>query len=96
MPVGWALILSNAAPMIGRLVPLAECIRRLTGMRSVADRRRPDRRLGPARQLWHRHGCGGEVLGLRAECVSMASEVHGTHRDPDVEVGLWWGSLLAP
>ena len=51
-PVGWALILSKAAPMIGRLVPLAECITRFTGIRSAADRRRPDRRLGPARQLW--------------------------------------------
>ena len=52
MPVGWALILSSAAPMIGRFVPLAECIMRLTGIRSVADRWRPDRRVGPARQLW--------------------------------------------
>ena len=42
------------------------------------------------------HGCGGEVLGLRVECVSMASEVLGTCEDPDVEVGLWWRSSLAP
>ena len=38
--------------MIGMLVPLAECIVRFTGMRSVAVSRRLARRLGPARQLW--------------------------------------------
>ena len=41
-----------AAPMIGMLVPLAECIIRFTGMRSEAVRRSLDRRPGPARQLW--------------------------------------------
>ena len=40
-----------AAPMIGMLVPLAECIIRFTGMRSEAVRRSLDRP-GPARQLW--------------------------------------------
>ena len=39
-----------AAPMIGMLVPLAECIIRFTGMRSEAVRRSLDRRPGPARQ----------------------------------------------
>lgn len=47
------LIRRRAAPMIGRLVPLAECIIRFTGMRSVAVSCRLARRVGPARQLWH-------------------------------------------
>lgn len=51
VPDGRTLIRSRAAPMIGRLVLLAECINRLTGIRSVDDRWRSERRLGPARQL---------------------------------------------
>ena len=50
--MGLALILRIAAPNIGMLVPLAECIIRLAGMRSEAVSRSLERRLGPARQLW--------------------------------------------
>jgi hypothetical protein len=56
----------------------------------------PARQEGGALAAGVRHGCGGEVLGLRAECVSMESEVLGMRRDQDVEFGLWWGSPLAP
>ena len=42
---------SSAAPRIGRLVPLAECITRLTGMSSFSDKWRLDISEGPARQL---------------------------------------------
>ncbi len=61
------LIRRRAAPMIGRLVPLAECIMRFTGMRSVAVSCRLARRVGPARQLWHPVSAMAVVARL---CVS--------------------------
>ena len=42
-----------------------------------------------------RHGCRGEVASLRGEGMPMALEVLRVCGDPDVEVGLGWGSLLA-
>ncbi len=72
--------------MIGKFVPLAECIMRLTG----AETRQEGGAVEAALASGVRHGCGGEVLGLRAECVSMASEVLGTRGDPDVEVFSGW------
>ena len=65
VPDGRALMRSRAAPMIGRLVPLAECINRLTGIRSVDDRWRSERRLGPARQLWQPVSAMAVVARLR-------------------------------
>ena len=43
----------RAAPRMGRLLPLADLMSRLTGMRSFFLRRRFIIRVGPARQLWH-------------------------------------------
>jgi hypothetical protein len=54
-------------------------------IRSVADRRRLDRRVvagEAALAAGVRQGCGGEVLGLRAQCVSMASA--GLRRNPEI------------
>ena len=66
--MGWALILRIAAPRIRRFVPLAECITRLTGMRSEAVSRSPERRLGPARQLWQPVST---IAVVARSCVSM-------------------------
>ena len=65
VPDGRVLIRSRAAPMMGRLLPLAECINKLTGIRSVDDRCRSERRLGPARQLWQPVSAMAVVARLR-------------------------------
>ena len=69
-PVGCALILRIAAPRIGRLFPLAECITKLTGMRSEVVSRSPDRSLGPARQLWQPVSA---IASVASACVSSRS-----------------------
>ena len=80
----------SAAPRIGRLVPLAEYITRLTGISSFSDRWRLDISEGPARQLCVSHGSDGEVVGLTCRCVSVSPEVLLPCRDSDCDVGLWW------
>ncbi len=77
--------------MIGRLMPLAECIIRYTEMRSVAGR------VGPARQLWHPVWWRGYVSRCVRVCESpllwliwrrSGSVVGGLH-DWDVWSQVW-------
>ena len=95
-PVGLALILRIAAPNIGRLVPLAECIIRLTGMRSEAVSRSLERRLGPARQLWQPVSAIAVVARL---CVSVRKVwpwclKSSTHADMVTSMWGWGGDFL--
>lgn len=85
--------------MIGRLVPLAECINRLTGIRSVDDRWRSERRLGPVRQLWQPMSAMAVVARLRVSSGRVCPWHRKSSACAEIQtLRLGWGGdrFLAP